>query len=151
MGFTYRGNPADIEAHLFYKGKDIAKFSKAGNGEGNWKPNDYQWGFTDCEFLGVYPTQKEADQGYDPKFGLDKNPGDYEVKVLIVNHLARSIKFMVGPDGINDNGIATANKLGSNRIIVPVQVIGNQSQWDRLAWKTGAFYGNPLTGFTPAP
>jgi hypothetical protein len=151
VGFTYRGNPADLEAHLFYKGKDIAKYSSAGNGEGDWKPNDYQWGFADCEFLGVYPTQKEADDGYDPKFGLDKNPGDYEVKVLIVNHLARSIKFSVDANGIVDNGIAKANKLGSNRIIVPVQVIGNQSQWDRLAWKTGAFYGNPLTGFTAAP
>jgi hypothetical protein len=51
-----------------------------------------------------------------------------------------------------DNGIATANKLGSNRVIVPVQIIGDQDgAWDKTAWKTEAFYGNPLTGFTPAP
>ena len=50
-----------------------------------------------------------------------------------------------------DNGIATANKLGSDRVIVPVQVIGNQGPWDRRSWKTGAFYGNPLTGFTAIP
>jgi hypothetical protein len=46
-------------------------------------------------------------------------------------------------------GIATANKLGNDRVIVPVQVIGDQDgQWDRTAWKTDAFYGNPLKGFS---
>ncbi len=55
-------------------------------------------------------------------------------------------------NGSFDNGIATANKLGSDRVIVPVKVIGDQDGvWDKLAWKTGAFYGNPLTGFTWPP
>ena len=149
--FWYRGNPADVEAHLFYKGKDIAKCSIPGNGPSDYNPKKNQWGYADCEFLGVYATPPSGDEGYDPKFGLKGNPGDYEVKALIVGHLARSIKFSVGPDGkIADNGIATANKLGDNRIIVPVQVIGNAETWDRTAWKTGAFYGNPLTGFTAA-
>ncbi len=151
VGFWYRGNPPDIEAHLFYKGKDIAKYTKAGNSAGSWDSSKLQWGFADCDFLGVYPTTPPEGEGYDPRFGLRDNPGEYEVKVLIVNRLARSIKFTVGADGSFDNGIATANKLGSDRVIVPVQVIGNQGPWDRLAWKTGAFYGNPLSGFTPAP
>ena len=48
-----------------------------------------------------------------------------------------------------DNGIATANKLGSDRVIVPVQVIGDQDgPWDRTAWKADPFYGNPLKGFS---
>jgi len=149
--FWYRGNPPDIEAHLFYMGKDIAKYTSAGNGAGDWDPAKFQWGLAECHFLGVYRTQKEAEDGYDPKFSLEKNPGDYEVKVLIVNKLARSIKFSVDANGIVDNGIATANKLGSDRIIVPVQVIGDQGPWDKLAWKTGAFYGNPLTGFAVGP
>ena len=51
-------------------------------------------------------------------------------------------------DGSFDNGIAEANKLGSKRVIVPVVVIGEQSPWDREAWKSGAFYGNALKGFT---
>jgi hypothetical protein len=151
VGFWYRGNPPEIEAHLYYQGKDVAKFNAAGNGPRDWNPAKYQWGFANCEFLGVYSTQEAADEGYDPKLGLDKNPGEYEVKALVANHLARSIKFTVGADGKFDNGIATANKLGSNRVIVPVQVIGNQGTWDKTAWKAGAFYGNPLTGFTPAP
>jgi hypothetical protein len=28
-----------------------------------------------------------------------------------------------------------------------VQVIGDISPWDQQAWKAGAFYGNPLSGF----
>ena len=37
----------------------------------------------------------------------------------------------------------------ADRVIVPVQVIGDQDgAWDRTAWKTDAFYGNPLKGFS---
>lgn len=149
--FWYRGNPADVEAHLFYNGKDIAKCKIAGNGASDYNPKKNQWGFANCEFLGVYLTPPGDDEGYDPKFALKGNAGDYEVKALIVGHLARSIKFKVDGDGKFDNGIATSNKLGSNRIIVPVQVIGSVETWDKTAWKTGAFYGNPLTGFVAVP
>jgi hypothetical protein len=124
---------------------------RGGKDAGNGDPALPQWGFQECNFLSVYRTQQEAEDGYDPQFSIERNLGDYKVKVLIVNKLARSIKFSVDANGLLDNGIATANKLGTNRIIVPVKVIGNQGPWDQLAWKTGAFYGNPLTGFTPAP
>ncbi|HET7840448.1 MAG TPA: hypothetical protein VFM21_02520 [Terriglobia bacterium] len=146
--FWYRGNPAETEAHLFYKGKDVAKCEVPGNGPEDWNPKKPQWSFADCSFVGVYPAAPSEDEGYDPKFELNSNPGDYEVKVLLVGHLARSIKFTVGAGGKFDNGIAGANKLGSDRVIVPVQVIGSAESWDKAAWKTDAFYGNPLTGFT---
>jgi hypothetical protein len=139
--FWYRGNPAEVESHLFYKGKDIAKCQVPGNGPADWNPKKYQWGFADCQFLGVYPAAPPEDEGYEPNFALSK-------KALLAGRLARSIKFNVDAGGKFDNGIATANKLGSNRVIVPVQVIGNQEAWDQTAWKAGAFYGNPLTGFT---
>jgi len=58
----------------------------------------------------------------------------------------------VGAEGKFDNPIAASNKLGNNRVIVPVQIIGDQDgQWNRGAWKTDAFYGNPLIGFTALP
>ena len=72
--------------------------------------------------------------------------------MLWKSHLARSIKFTVDRDGKFDNGIAKENHVGSERVIVPVQIIGDQDgQWDRAAWKSEAFFGNPLTGFSPAP
>ncbi len=151
VGFWYRGAPPTNSCHLFYQGKEIANDRNPGNDAGSWDPSEMKWGMEECQFVGVYRTQQEAEDGDDPKFSLERNPGDYEVKVLIVNRLARSINFSVDSNGIVDNGIATANKLGSDRIIVPVQVIGDQGPWDKLAWKTGAFYGNPLTGFTAAP
>jgi len=144
--FWYRGDTADIEEHLFYQGKDIAKCSIPGNGAADWHPDKPRWGFADCGFLGVYPTAPAEDEAYDPRFSVRNNPGDYEVKVLMVGHLARSIKFKVGSDGSFDNGIAAANALGSDRVILPVQVIGTQEPWNKNAWKTDAFYGNPLKG-----
>ena len=150
VGFWYRGAPPTNSCHLFYQGKEISKDTNYGNDAGSWNPAEYKWGMEECQFQGVYRTQKEAEDGDEPNFSLEKNPGEYEVKVLIVNKLARSIRFTVDANGSFDNGIATANKLGSDRVIVPVKVIGDQGPWDKLAWKTGAFYGNPLTGFTPA-
>lgn len=151
VGFWYRGAPPTNSCHLFYQGKEVAKDRNSGNDAGDWDPSILAWGMEECHFTGVYRTQQEADKGDEPNFALEKNPGEYEVKVLIVNRLARSIKFSVDANGVVDNGIATANKLGSDRIIVPVKVIGDQGPWDKLAWKTGAFYGNPLTGFTVGP
>jgi len=83
---------------------------------------------------------------------LSGNPGEYEIKVFSKGHLARSITFTVGPDGKFDNGIAAANQLGRDGVIVPVQILGTLDfQWNPIAWKTDAFYNNPLHGFTPVP
>jgi len=147
VAFWVRGNTPEVEAHLFYQGKDIAKFSKPGNGAADWNPTLYRWGLIDGEFLGVYPNAPAGDEGYAPRFGIRNNPGDYEVKVLILGHLARSIKFKVAANGSLE-GVDNANTLGTDRVVVPVQVVGDSSgPWDRNAWKTGAFYGNPLAGF----
>lgn len=148
VAFWVRGNTPEVEAHLFYKGKDIAKFSKPGNGAADWNPNLNRWGLIDGEFLGVYPNAPGGDEGYEPRFGVRNNPGDYEVKVLILGHLARSIKFKVSANGNLEGGVDSANTLGTDRVVVPVQVVGDSGgTWDRNAWKTEAFYGNPLAGF----
>ncbi len=98
-------------------------------------------------------TGETIDSMFGPLHLMSENPGDYEIKILYKGHLVRSIKFAVDADGkITDNGIATINKLGDNRVIVPVQVLGDSDgQWDKNAWKTDAFYGNPLKGFTGPP
>ena len=64
--------------------------------------------------------------------------------------LARVAEFTVGADGkIGDNRIAKNNSLGAPRMVLPVQIVGSEDgDWDKTAWKTGAFYGNPLSGFT---
>ena len=160
-----------FEPHLFHGGKEVGKMMYEGEEVGkagceadienntthyveDTFPQKAKWARVRCSFPNVRGWDKtgEGPGMFGPLYLLSANPGEYEFKLLWNNHLARSMKFTVGPEGKLDNGIATANKLGSERIIVPVQIIGDQDgPWDKTAWKTEAFYGNPLTGFTPAP
>lgn len=148
-----RGNPGGVKTYLFYQGKQVAKDETRGYGDESWDPEKYEWRGIECPFQYVLAEDPSKLWGpnHPPVHLLSKNPGEYEIKVISGGHLARSVKFTVAADGTFDNGIATANKLGSERVIVPVQVIGDQGPWDKTAWKTGAYYGNPLTGFTAVP
>jgi hypothetical protein len=171
VAFWVRGEAVRFEPHLFYQGKEVGKMffegeevGKAGcesEVENNTThfvddsvPQKAKWARVRCTFTNVRGWDKtgEGPSMFGPLYLLSANPGDYEFKLLWNNRLARAIKFTVAPDGKFDNGIATNNKLGSDRVIVPVQIIGDQDgQWDRAAWKTDAFYGSPLTGFTALP
>jgi hypothetical protein len=147
----FRGRFGRVEGHLFYKGKDVAQSQnceyRQQSEEGNSSVAGLVWTGRECQFP-VWNSKPAFSA--EVKHILSENPGDYEIKVLADGHLARSLKFTVAADGsIVDNGIASSNKLGNDRSIVPVQVIGAQDgTWDKTAWKTGVFYGNPLTGFT---
>jgi hypothetical protein len=168
MRGDYQGN---FQPHLFYQGKEVGKISFEGRDVGipicdpevenstthsvaDSVPQKAKWVRVRCSFFNVQGWDRTgAEPGmFGPLYQLEKNPGEYEVKVLWNNRLARSIKFTAGADGKLDDHITAANKLGSNRVIVPVQIIGDQDgPWDRAAWKNDAFYGNPLIGFTATP
>jgi hypothetical protein len=169
VAFWVRGEATRFDPHLFYQGKEIGRLFSDGMQIGKAScgavvdigtthfvnddlPQKAKWSLVECNF----PVVKEWDktEGGQPNskemFMMATNPGEYEFKLLWNNTLSRSIKFTVGPDGKLENGIAPANKLGNDRVIVPVMILGEQDgKWDRTAWKTDAFYGNPLTGFTP--
>jgi hypothetical protein len=171
VAFWVRGETAKMEPHLFYQGKEVGKKFYEGTEVGRAScgsevenntthyvedalPQKAKWQRVHCSFPNIKGSDKtgEAPGMFGPLHLLSTNPGEYEFKLLWNNRLARSIKFTVAPDGKFNNGIATANKLGSDRAIFPVQIIGDQDgQWDRAAWKTDAFYGNPLSGFTALP
>jgi len=145
----YRGRPGGVKTYLFYNGKEVAQNEGCGVGDvSEFDPNMRSYWDVDCELTGVYGNTEAAESGYEPNYDLSKNPGDYEIKCLAGGKLARVIKFTVKPDGSFDNGIATANKLGTDRVIVPVEVRLDVPAWNKTAWKTDAFYGHPLTGFT---
>lgn len=171
LSFWVRGDANNMQPHLFYQGKEVGKLfmdgqevgkasceSEVENSTTNYVadniPQKAKWNRVKCTFGNVRGWDKsgEGPTMFGELYQLDKNPGEYEMKVLWNNKLARSIKFTVKPGGDIDTGISSANKLGRNRYIVPVQIIGDQDgPWDRNAWKTDAFYGNPLTGFTALP
>jgi hypothetical protein len=84
------------------------------------------------------------------------NPGEYEIKVLWNDELSRSIKFSVGAGGDFASGVPLLYKVRDEDrlpgVIVPVAILDAQDgPWNKNAWKTEAFYGNPPSGFTPAP
>ncbi len=133
----FRGKPGDVRPHLFYQGKPFATPENCG--AASFDPQAYLWWPVRCEFWAGDDTVKEL------------KPGEYEIRVLQDGKLTRTAKFTVGPDASFDNGIATANKLGSNKVIIPVKVLVDHAPWNKLAWKTEAFYGNPVTGFTAPP
>ena len=159
-----------FEPHLFHNGKEVGKMMYQGEqvgtpscGSNEVEHNTthiangpYVWTRMKCEFSSVLAWNK-TDDSNDTQFGrlylLSENPGEHEIKILYKGHLVRSIKFSVDAEGkIVDNGIGKNNKIGNDRVIVPVQVLGDSDgPWDKNAWKTDAFYGNPLTGFTVGP
>lgn len=171
VAFWVRGDAYKFDPHLFYQGKEVGKKFYDGTEVGRAScdavienntthyvedslPQKAKWARIECDFPNIKGSNTAGESGgsFGPIFTLADNPGEYEFKLLWNNKLARSIKFTVQPGGKFDNGIAKANNLGSDIVIVPVQIIGDQDgMWNKNAWKTDAFYGNPLTGFTAVP
>jgi hypothetical protein len=174
VAFWVRGDAYQFDPHVFYQGKEIGRISIDGTIAGSAgceaevenntthyveesMPQKAKWARVICSFPNIKGSAKGADKPspipgqVGEIFVIADNPGEYEVKVLRSNKLARSLKFTVAPGGSFDNGIAKNNTLGRDRVIVPVQIIGDQDGvWDKAAWKD-AFYGNPLKGFTALP
>jgi hypothetical protein len=132
---VYRGKPGEARPHLFYQGKEFAAPENCGGAD--FDPKVYEWWPVKCELFSGDSAVKEL------------KPGDYEFRVLQEGHLTRKATFKVDADGSFDNGIASANKMGGDKVIIPVTVLVDHVPWDKLAWKTGAYYGNPLSGFAP--
>jgi hypothetical protein len=159
VGFWLRGEmEGSVVPHLFYQGKEVGA-AEAGDPSLSFCSQDghpgsydkaYAWKRVTCEFKLVRAWDKTGENRgrYKPLL-FSEHPGEYEIKVMWHNHLARSIKFSVDSTGnIVDAGVAKANRLGTSVVIVPVQVLGAEDgTWDRNAWRTEAFYGNPLNGF----
>lgn len=157
----FKGDPKNIDygkyvAYLYYKGQLVA--DSAGG--------DNKYGDTAClvtnaayhESANTYCLRKfvvnaivwdKQPESHPRDFKMYENPGEYEIKILQNGKLARTAKFTMGSNyQIVDTGIGPKNNLGTGRIVVPVQIIGDQDgPWDRNAYKTDAFFGNPLSGF----
>lgn len=156
--FVLRGkvNPAKLEVYLFHNGKQIAKefntsvSEKATMTSGADEPS-HRWAIWEVLFAQIRGfNKKQYKDSLAGQFFLDQNPGEYEIKVLRDNQLARVIKFTVGADGkIVDNNVAKTAKLGGVRMIVPAQVLGSgDGAFNKQAWQTEALFYNPLSGFS---
>jgi hypothetical protein len=156
VSFWFRGDPHDIVGYLFYNGKQIANTENTTNGSVGGEQGitlfhaPTAWRKLVFGFTHVYvKNTKDPNQLTDPFF-MEKNPGEYEVKVLLNKKLARAVKFTVGPDGkIVDSGVGQQNRLGTDRITLFANATGDDDgkKPDFQAWKSTAFFEGPLKGF----
>lgn len=152
----------ELEGRVFYNGKQVASTTDAGGASGVsdydqrttefappfapqniWKRWQFTWNNFRIDNRGGFNRDYYPNAHY-----ADKNPGEYVVKIYRNGVQIRELNFKVGADGKwvvpeYSNQIF----LPYHRVILPVKVIGNE-KWDATAWKTDAFYGNLLDGFT---
>jgi hypothetical protein len=155
MWFRGEMDSSDLAAYLFYNGKQISSTKVSSQGYGNLvKPiihegddnDEVRWELWRFSFFNIRSVESSS---YPDAFVLKKNPGSYEVKVLLDGELVRTTAFAIGADGrIVDDGTAAKNGFGAFGTVVPVKITATKEKIGNLqAWKTDAFYGNPLVGF----
>ena len=158
----FRGDPNTLDygkyvAYLYYQGKLVADSSGEGGRYGNTgcevtnvAYNESAFGYCRRKFVVNAMVWDKQPEFHPQDFKMYENAGEYEIKILQNGKLARTAKFTMGSNyQIVDTGMGPKNSLGTGRIVVPVTIVGDQDgQWDRNAYKTDAFFGNPLTGFT---
>lgn len=157
--FWFRGDPgsSEVVAYLFRNGAEISNTQDSSKGTSNgeqgvtlFERTPFSWTKKQFTFFNALVYNRTNPNAFPDAFRLDKNPGEYEIKVLRKGKLVRAAKFSVGSDGkIADNGISRQNELGTRRTTVFAVVTGDEDgrQPDMQAWKTNAFFGSPLKGF----
>jgi hypothetical protein len=149
---------SELEGRIFYKGRQIASTKTDGGVNSRedryadsapafdsnkmWKHWQFQWNNFLVDNNGTFNRDE-----YKNAFYADKNPGDYTVKIYLSGTQIRELSFAVGADGrFVAPSWSSQIPMPYYRLILPAKVLGTE-KWDTAAWKTDAFYGNPLTGF----
>ncbi len=157
----FRGDPNILDygkyvAYLYYQGKLVADSSGDGGNYGNTgceitntAYHESAFGYCRRKFVVNAMVWDKQPEFHPNDFKMYEHAGEYEIKVLQNGKLTRTAKLTMGSNyQIVETGIGPQNNLGTGRIVVPVTVVGEQDgQWDRNAYKTDAFFGNPLSGF----
>lgn len=151
--FVFKGNisESETEGFLFYNGKQISKSSAykrsvmtSGANEPHHRYTLMQFNFDNVRAFNKSTSQSD----FSSMFFLDKNKGNYEIKILRANQLVRTVNFTVGQDGkIVDNSYAKSINLGGVRLIFPAKISGTlDGTFNANAWQTDAIWGNVPIG-----
>jgi len=157
----FKGTPNTLDyatyaAYLYYQGKVVAdstgednKYGSTGCEVTNTAYEESAFGYCRRKFVVNAVVWDKQPEFHPRDFPMYKNPGEYEIKVLQNGKLVRTAKFTMCTNyQLVDTGIGKQNNLATGRVVVPVQILGDQDgTWDRNAYKTDAFFGNPLSGF----
>lgn len=157
----------DLEARLFYNNQQISSTDDAvgrmedgslGYQQRN-QNNCFQFtetcGYRMWKFtwkLKVESFNQAATAGtyvrYPDSIYTKDKPGEYTVKIFHKGVQVRELKFSVQPNGyLAANNFASQIPLNNYKVLVPVKIMGTLDKWNPTAWKTEAFFGNPVSGF----
>lgn len=155
----------DFEARLFHNNHQIASTDDGGpvydgdatrNSDSCFEQTEicrYRlWQFSwNLKVESLDKVEHRLSDGYyrDPKaiYTIDK-PGEYTVKVFHKGVQVREAKFAVQPNGwLAPNPFAKQLPMRNYKAVIPVKIMGSLDKWNAAAWKTEAFYANPLTNF----
>jgi hypothetical protein len=150
----------DLEARLFYNGKQIATTDEGGSVNtadrrfpqysGNnpalmWQLLEFRWPRKVLFIAAERARDYTANAG---KLYINQMPGEYAVKVFYQGEPVRETKFKIADGNFADVGVSLPNGLKTYRVLLPVRVMGAADKWNPTRWKTDAFYGNPPAGLT---
>jgi hypothetical protein len=153
----------NLEARLFHNGQQIASTDddRGGVDHGDdlyakkrgddkslfWREFKFSW---PSKILFIRTEDQRNYTAYKDAIYINQMPGDYVVKIYYNGEQVRETKFSVGHDGTYaDNGIAKQNNLSTNKVILPVKVMGTLDKWNAVNAKAMGFYGNTVSGLTP--
>ncbi len=146
----------DLEGRLFYNGQQVATTDDMGEVSDKdyrypniiedkalayWKRWDFAW------YKVRYASSALSRKTFPQAKFINDMDGDYTVKIFYKAQQIREVNFKVSGGNLADNGIAKQNNFADYKIIVPVKILATTEKWNATAWKTDAFYGNPLNSF----
>ncbi|MFN2530685.1 MAG: hypothetical protein ABR555_05260 [Pyrinomonadaceae bacterium] len=162
MWFKGDFDNSNLEARLFHNGQQIATTDDGGlvdhgddmyakkRGDDKslfWREFKFSW---PKKALFIMTPDQRNYTAYRDTLYINQMPGEYVVKVYYNGEQVRETKFTVGDNGTYaDNGIAKQNNLSTNKIILPVKVMGTLDKWNPVSAKAMGVYGSPVNGLTP--
>lgn len=147
----------DLEGRLFYNDQQIAttddmgsvSFAESRFPNSNENKDSYLIARCDFQYFKFhYAANAQGRKTYPQAKFMNDMDGNYTVKVYHKGIQIREASFGVSGGMIADNGVASGSSFNDTKVIIPVKILGNMDKWNSATWKTDAFYGNPLTGFT---
>lgn len=154
----------DFEARLFHNNQQIASTDDGGSvydGDDTRNSNNcfqqteicgyrlWQFSWKNFKVESFDQSATMANYVRDPNgFYTKDKPSEYTVKVFHKGTQVRETKFTAQPNGwLAPNAFAQQIPMKNYRAVIPVKIMGMLDKWNPAAWKTEAFYGNPISGF----
>jgi hypothetical protein len=132
-----------IKGYLFFNGKQVSESGISGELRAT-PPEIKAFEYHQVKIKFPALVSKPAGDGYSG-WKLWENPGEYEVKIMRDNKIARTFKVTIGSDGKPKETNAVPYTDGRRGgVIMKTTVDSGDGTWRKDAWKTEAYFHNPV-------